>query len=238
MSQPARRPDPRPTTPRPTRRPWSRIVLARGGQGRRPGQRRRRRRPATPTRSRSPMPGPSDADSVVLDDSVPSALTRRHRRAPTSAATARPRSATRSRAALPASLAVGATWTVTRPLQRRPGSRAQTVTNTATATSDENPGGVDGLGRDRHRRLGRPRGQRQRRAGQRGRRRRPDPRLPITVSNGGPPTPPRCSLTDSWPTRLQPGRDQPVAGHLHARSARVPTSAATWAPSPPGRVPP
>ena len=87
--------------------------------------------------------GPSDADSVVLDDVVPAAMTAAAPSADLGG------DCTGSlgnviHCTLPASLAVGATWTITIPYTVGAAAAPGLVTNTATAASAENPLGVSG----------------------------------------------------------------------------------------------
>ncbi len=89
-----------------------------------------------------------------------------------------------------------------------------------------------GWGADR-----RPGGHRRRRAQQRHRRRRPDPRLPDHGHQRRPVRRQRGEPHRHLADRLQPGRHQPVPGHLHARSGPGPTSAATSARSRPAGAP-
>ncbi|MGZ6260797.1 MAG: hypothetical protein ACXWN5_08100, partial [Candidatus Limnocylindrales bacterium] len=85
--------------------------------------------------------GPSDADSLVLDDSVPPAFSAG---APSAdlAGDCTGSVGNTVHCSLPASLAPGATWTITLPYSVGSAVPAQTVANTATATSAENPLGV------------------------------------------------------------------------------------------------
>ncbi len=85
--------------------------------------------------------GPSDADSAVLDDSVPAAFN-----AGTPVAdlggNCSASAGNTIHCTLPASLGVGATWTINVPYDVAASVAPQAVTNTVTAVSDENTGGV------------------------------------------------------------------------------------------------
>ncbi|MGZ3586355.1 MAG: hypothetical protein ACXVAP_03805, partial [Candidatus Limnocylindrales bacterium] len=85
--------------------------------------------------------GPSDADSVVLDDTVPPAFSAGTPSADL-AGDCTGSVGNTIHCSLPASLAPGASWTITVPYSVGPAVPAQTVANTATATSAENPLGV------------------------------------------------------------------------------------------------
>ncbi len=155
--------------------------------------------------------GPSDADSVVVDDVVPGAMTAAAPAADLGGDCTASLGNT-IHCTLPASLAVGATWTITIPYTVGPAATPGIVTNGATAASAENPLGVtgsdvtevigsadlavsvsdglasvvagDGLTHG----------------------------YTITVSNGGPSDATSVSLTDSWPTGFAQGAITPSQG--------------------------
>jgi uncharacterized repeat protein (TIGR01451 family) len=85
--------------------------------------------------------GPSDADTVVLDDSVPAAFSAGSPGADLGGDCSASVGNT-IHCTLPASLSVGATWTITVPYAVAASVAPQAVTNTATAVSDENTGGI------------------------------------------------------------------------------------------------